>query len=452
MNKNKNQHIISKVEPGSIADELELEPGDILLSINGKEIEDVFDYHYLIHDEYLTAVFLKADGEEWELEIEKDYDDDLGIEFENGLMDDYKSCHNKCIFCFIDQMPKGMRDTLYFKDDDSRLSFLQGNYVTLTNMKDKDLDRIIRYKLAPINISVQTTNPELRCMMLHNRFAGDALKKIDRLYEGGIEMNGQIVLCRGINDGEELERSIRDLTKYLPYMESVSVVPVGLSKYRDGLFPLEPFTKEDARAVLTTIHKWQEICMKNHGTHFIHASDEWYLLAEWPLPEADNYDGYIQLENGVGMIRLLMDEFEEAMRQLAEEEAGEETDEALLPDRTRVHRLSLATGLLAALFLMQLSEKCHEAYPNYEITVYPIVNEFFGERITVSGLITGQDLEKQLKGRDLGEKLLLPCNMLRSGEEVFLDDMTLTELKESLQVPIDIVKSSGQDLLDAMLF
>ena len=452
MNKNKNQHIISKVEPGSIADELELEPGDILLSINGKEIEDVFDYHYLIHDEYLTAVFLKADGEEWELEIEKDYDDDLGIEFENGLMDDYKSCHNKCIFCFIDQMPKGMRDTLYFKDDDSRLSFLQGNYVTLTNMKDKDLDRIIRYKLAPINISVQTTNPELRCMMLHNRFAGDALKKIDRLYEGGIEMNGQIVLCRGINDGEELERSIRDLTKYLPYMESVSVVPVGLSKYRDGLFPLEPFTKEDARAVLTTIHKWQEICMKNHGTHFIHASDEWYLLAEWPLPEADNYDGYIQLENGVGMIRLLMDEFEEAMRPLAEEEAGEETDEALLPDRTRVHRLSLATGLLAAPFLMQLSEKCHEAYPNYEITVYPIVNEFFGERITVSGLITGQDLEKQLKGRDLGEKLLLPCNMLRSGEEVFLDDMTLTELKESLQVPIDIVKSSGQDLLDAMLF
>ena len=452
MNKNKNQHIISKVEPGSIADELELEPGDILLSINGKEIEDVFDYHYLIHDEYLTAVFLKADGEEWELEIEKDYDDDLGIEFENGLMDDYKSCHNKCIFCFIDQMPKGMRDTLYFKDDDSRLSFLQGNYVTLTNMKDKDLDRIIRYKLAPINISVQTTNPELRCMMLHNRFAGDALKKIDRLYEGGIEMNGQIVLCRGINDGEELERSIRDLTKYLPYMESVSVVPVGLSKYRDGLFPLEPFTKEDARAVLTTIHKWQEICMKNHGTHFIHASDEWYLLAEWPLPEADNYDGYIQLENGVGMIRLLMDEFEEAMRQLAEEEAGEETDEALLPDRTRVHRLSLATGLLAAPFLMQLSEKCHEAYPNYEISVYPIVNEFFGERITVSGLITGQDLEKQLKGRDLGEKLLLPCNMLRSGEEVFLDDMTLTELKESLQVPIDIVKSSGQDLLDAMLF
>ena len=445
-------HLIKTVKPDSIAEEMGIEPGDRLLEINGETVEDIFDYQYMIEEEYVEVLIAKPSGEEWLLEIDKDYAEDLGVEFENGLMDDYRSCSNKCIFCFIDQMPKGMRETLYFKDDDSRLSFLQGNYVTLTNMSDKDVERVIKYHMSPINISFQTTNPELRCMMLHNRFAGDALKKIDRLYEGGIEMNGQIVLCRGINDGEELERSIRDLTKYLPYMESVSVVPVGLSKYRDGLFPLEPFTKEDARAVLTTIHKWQEICMKNHGTHFIHASDEWYLLAEWPLPEADNYDGYIQLENGVGMIRLLMDEFEEAMRQLAEEEAGEETDEALLPDRTRVHRLSLATGLLAAPFLMQLSEKCHEAYPNYEITVYPIVNEFFGERITVSGLITGQDLEKQLKGRDLGEKLLLPCNMLRSGEEVFLDDMTLTELKESLQVPIDIVKSSGQDLLDAMLF
>ena len=449
---NKQTHKIAQVAPGSIAEELELAPGDVILAINDQPLEDIFDYHYLVEDEYLVVLVEKPDGEQWELEIEKDIDEDLGITFENGLMDDYRSCSNKCIFCFIDQMPPGMRDTLYFKDDDSRLSFLQGNYVTLTNMKQKDIDRIIRYRLDPINISVQTTNPALRCEMLHNRFAGDALKKIDILYEAGIRMNGQIVLCKGVNDGAELARSIRDLMKSQPYMESVSVVTGGLSKYRDGLFPLEPFTKEDARAVLTTIHKWQEICMKSHGTHFIHASDEWYLLAEWPLPEADNYDGYIQLENGVGMIRLLMDEFEEAMRQLAEEEADGETDEALLPDRTRVHRLSLATGLLAAPFLKQLSEKCHEAYPNYEITVYPIVNEFFGERITVSGLITGQDLEKQLKGRDLGEKLLLPCNMLRSGEEVFLDDMTLTELKESLQVPIDIVKSSGQDLLDAMLF
>ena len=446
------RHIINSIEPGSIAEEMELEPGDILISINGKEIEDVFDYHYLIHDEYLLAVFLKANGEEWELEIEKDYDEDLGIEFENGLMDDYKSCHNKCIFCFIDQMPKGMRDTLYFKDDDSRLSFLQGNYVTLTNMKEKDLNRIIEYKLAPINISVQTTNPELRCKMLNNRFAGDALKKIDRLYEGGIEMNGQIVLCKGVNDGEELERSIRDLTKYLPYMESVSVVPVGLSKYREGLYPLEPFTKEDAIKVLETIHKWQEICMKEHNTHFIHASDEWYLLADMPLPEEDSYDGYIQLENGVGMIRLLLDEFNAALEQLKTDREDGKTPEELLPDVKEHHKRTLATGRLAEPFLKQMAEACMKEFPNYEIEVVAIRNDFFGEMITVSGLLTGQDIVAQLKERDLGELLLLPGNLLRSGEEVFLDDMTLDEVKDALQVEIDIVKSSGQDLLDAMLF
>lgn len=451
------KHIIYKIEPGSIAEEMELAPGDALLAINGKEIGDVFDYHYLIHDEYLTVLIEKADGEPWELEIEKDYDEDLGIEFENGLMDDYKSCHNKCIFCFIDQMPKGMRGTLYFKDDDSRLSFLQGNYVTLTNMKDADLERIIEYKLAPINISVQTTNPELRCRMLRNRFAGEALKKIDRLCEAGIEMNGQIVLCKGVNDGEELERSIRDLTKYLPYMESVSVVPVGLSKYRDGLYPLEPFTKEDAKKVLGTIRKWQEVCMKDHGTHFIHASDEWYLLAGEELPGEENYDGYIQLENGVGMIRLLLDEFGEALEELRADKAGASSSKetaafcSQLTDRNETHVVSIATGYLAAPHLVQLAADCMREFPNYEIHVYAIRNDFFGERITVSGLLTGQDLKAQLTGKALGERLLLPCNLLRSGEEVFLDDMTLGELKTALQVEIDIVKSSGQDLLFSML-
>ncbi len=447
----KKQHVIDKIEPGSIAEELEIEPQDILLSINGKEIEDVFDYHYLIHDEYLTVLIRKSNGEEWELEIEKDYAEDLGIVFANGLMDDYKSCHNKCIFCFIDQMPKGMRETLYFKDDDSRLSFLQGNYVTLTNMKDKDLERIIAYKLAPINISVQTTNPELRCRMLNNRFAGEALKKIDRLYEAGIEMNGQIVLCKGVNDGEELERSIRDLTKYLPYMESVSVVPVGLSKYREGLYPLEPFTKEDAGEVLATIHRWQNICMESHGTHFVHASDEWYLLAEADLPGEENYDGYIQLENGVGMIRLLIDEFAEALETLQVRLTDTSVPKEELPDRTEQHEVSLVTGLLMAPFLQKMAEELMQVLPNYRLTVYPIRNDFFGERITVSGLLTGQDIRTQLQGKTLGERVLLPCNLLRSGEEVFLDDMTLSELNEALQVKIDIVKSSGQDLLDAML-
>lgn len=448
----KKKHVIASIEPGSIADEMELEPGDILVSINGMEIEDVFDYHYLIHDESIVAVFLKANGEEWELEIEKDYDDDLGIEFENGLMDDYKSCSNKCIFCFIDQMPKGMRDTLYFKDDDSRLSFLQGNYVTLTNMKEKDLQRIIDYKLGPINISVQTMNPELRCKMLNNRFAGEALKKIDRLFEGGIEMNGQIVLCKDVNDGEELERSIHDLTKYLPLMQSVSVVPVGLSKYREGLYPLEPFTKEDAKQVLATIHKWQAICMENFGTHFVHASDELYLLAEEPLPDEDNYDGYIQLENGVGMIRLLKEEFASAMTALLADKADETTPTELLPDAEKEHHVTLATGRLAFPFMKEMAEECMKEFSNYHIDVVAIRNDFFGERITVSGLLTGQDIIAQLKNRELGEKLLLPANLLRSGEEVFLDDITLSDVEETLQVKIDIVKSSGQDLLDAMLF
>lgn len=434
------EHIVYKVLPGSIAEELEVEPGDVLISVNDHEIEDIFDYHYYTNEEYLTVVIRKPDGEEWELEIEKEYEDDLGIEFENGLMDDYKSCHNKCIFCFIDQMPKGMRDTLYFKDDDSRLSFLQGNYVTLTNMKEHDLDRIIEYKLGPINVSVQTMNPELRCKMLNNRFAGDALEKLKRLYEAGIPMNGQIVLCKGVNDGAELERSIQELMEYMPIMESVSVVPVGLSKYRDGLYPLEPFEKEDACEVIDMIERYQKECVKQYGLHFIHASDEWYLLAERELPKADNYDGYIQLENGVGMLRLLRDEFAEALEQLGTDEVTKEE-----------YHITIATGLLAAPTLQELSEDFSKKFPQAKIEVVSIRNDFFGERITVSGLLTGQDLIAQLKDRNLGEKLLLPCNLLRSGEEVLLDDITLDELKKTLQVPIDIVKSSGRDLVSCLV-
>lgn len=444
------EHVIDKITPGSIAEEMEIEAGDILVSINGNEIEDVFDYHYMVNDEYLEVLIRKADGEEWELEIEKEYNEDLGIEFENGLMDDYKSCTNKCIFCFIDQMPPGMRETLYFKDDDSRLSFLQGNYITLTNMKDKDLDRIIQYHLAPINISVQTTNPELRCMMLHNRFAGDALKKIDRLYEAGIQMNGQIVLCKGVNDGEELERSIRDLSKYLPCMESVSVVPVGLSKYRDGLYPLEPFTKEDAIAVIETIEKWQDICMKEHDMHFIHASDEWYMLAERPLPDEDSYDGYLQLENGVGMMRLLMNEFTDALEEAKETEYKEEVMKVLEEDFDGHHKVSLVTGRLAAPFLREMADAFMKEFPGYEVEVVDIRNDFFGEKITVSGLITGQDLLAQTKEKEIGNVLAIPCNMLRMGERVFLDDVTVEDVEKTLQVPVLIVKSSGLALLEAM--
>ena len=328
------KHIINKVEKGSIADELNIAPGDALICINGQKIEDVFDYHYLIHEEEVTVLIRKPDGEEWEFEIEKDYDEDLGIVFESGLMDDYKSCRNKCIFCFIDQMPKGMRDTLYFKDDDSRLSFLQGNYITLTNMKQNDIERIIRYRLEPINISVHTTNPALRCKMLNNSFAGEALAHMQRLKEESIQMNGQIVLCKGINDGAELEQSIRDLTSYIPCMQSLSVVPAGMTKYREGLYPLEPFTKTDAGEVISVIHRWQQYCMERYGIHFVHAGDEWYLMAEKEIPKEETYDGYLQLENGVGMMRLLEDEFLEALDKTERKTAG-------------MRKLTIATGTLA---------------------------------------------------------------------------------------------------------
>lgn len=426
-------HLIQKVNEGSIAWEMEIEPGDYLLSINGTEIKDVFDYRYLIQDDYLEMVVRKADGEEWELEIEKDFDEEIGIEFENGLMDEYRSCHNKCMFCFIDQMPKGMRETLYFKDDDSRLSFLQGNYVTLTNMSDEDVDRIIRYRLEPINISFQAMRPELRCKMLHNRFAGDALKKAEKFRDAGIIMNGQIVLCKGENDGEELEYSLTELYKYLPYLQSLSIVPVGLSKYREGLYPLEPFTKEDAKEVLKTIHRWQKKAMEEFGTHFVHGGDEWYILAQEELPEEDSYDGYLQYENGVGMVRSMIVSVEEELKGLVGDE--------------RERHVSLATGKLMEPFLKKMIEQIQIKFPNVRADVYGIRNDFFGERITVAGLVTATDLIAQLKGKDLGEALMIPDCMLRSGEDVFLDDMTVSQVETALQVRLDIVKSSGQDFV-----
>ena len=443
MNRQKG-HLIKEVLPGSIAAELDIAAGDRLLAINNEIIEDIFDYQFYVEDTYIEILIEKSDGEQWVLEVDKDEDEDLGIIFDNGLMDDYRSCHNKCIFCFIDQMPKGMRDTLYFKDDDSRLSFLQGNYVTLTNMSDHDLDRIIKYHLSPINISFQTMNPQLRCKMLNNRFAGEALKKVDRLFDAGITMNGQIVLCKGVNDGAELEFSIREMMKYLPNLESVSVVPVGLSKFRDGLYPLMPFTREDAKEVLATIHHFQREIYEKYGTHFIHASDEWYILAGEELPPEENYDGYLQLENGVGMIRLLLSEFQDAMEKLRKEQ---ENDVILLKEQ----EVSMVTGKLAFPYIRQMAEEMMRTLPGLTIHVYGIRNDFFGEMITVSGLLTGQDIIKQLKGQPLGERLLLPQNVLRSGEEVFLDDVTVPELEKALQVRADIVKSSGYDFVDSVL-
>ncbi len=432
----RHEHRIKEVRAGSIGEELELQPGDMLLAVNGEPVEDIFDYQFMIEENEVILLIRKADGEEWELEIEKEESEDLGLVFENSLMDEYHSCRNKCMFCFIDQMPKGMRETLYFKDDDSRLSFLQGNYITLTNMSDKDINRIIRFHLAPINISVHTTNPELRCRMLTNRFAGEALKKIDRLYEAEIPMNGQIVLCKGVNDGAELERSIRDLLKYAPVMRSVSVVPVGLTKYRDGLYPLEPFTKEDAREVLRLIRSYQKQAYEQYGIHFIHASDEWYILAEEEIPTADMYDGYIQYENGVGMVRMFRDDLEAAL-------AGLSGDD-------RKGKVTLVTAKLIYPTICWAAEQIQKKYPNMELQVVCITNHFFGEQITVTGLLTATDIIEQLSVLELGDWVVLPSVVLKADEDIFLDDIALEDVQKTLQVPIHIVKSNGMGFIQAV--
>lgn len=426
-------HVIASVEEGSIAQEMDLVPGDAVYMVNHQVMEDVFDYQFLINDTFVVLNVIKENGEEWELEIEKDFDEDLGITFESSLMDDYRSCSNKCIFCFIDQLPPGMRETMYFKDDDSRLSFLQGNYITMTNMKDKDLDRIIKYRLEPINISVHTTEPDLRCMMLHNRFAGKLAGQLQKLYEGRIQMNAQIVLCKNINDGEHLDRTIEDLSRYMPWMEGVSVVPMGFTRFRDGLYPVEPFTEEDAGKVLDQIEKWQKRLLDEYDNRFIYAGDEWYIMAGRPLPSKEEYDGYGQLENGIGMMRLLIEEFNEALSELTGD------------DRKR--HVSIVSGVLASGYIQELTKALMEKYPNIQVDVHCIKNKFFGESITVTGLLTGQDIVAQLQGKDLGDVLLLPINMLRSGENVLLDDMTTLDIEKALQVPVDIIKSNGDDLI-----
>lgn len=450
-NTTKYRHVIKEVYPDSIAEEMEIEAGDILLSINNEKIEDVFDYRYFIQNEYIEVLIEKPDGEEWLLEIEKDYDDDLGMEFENGLMSEYKTCSNKCMFCFIDQMPPGMRETLYFKDDDSRLSFLQGNYISLTNMKMEDINRIVEMNLAPINISVQTTNPELRCKMLHNRFAGEKLQFLDVLFEHHIEMNGQIVVCKDVNDKKELERTIDDLSKYLPFMRSVSAVPAGITKFREGLFPLELFTKEEACKVIDLIESRQQKYYEEYGLHFIHASDEWYIIAERDFPEEERYDGYIQLENGVGMMRMFKNEFQEELMALRESKEYPELKETV--SRT----VTIATGKLTHSTICEFSAQLMELFPNLTVNVAAIRNDFFGETITVSGLITGQDLVSQLQetkdgGVVLGADLLIPSNMLRTGEQVFLDDYTVSDVEEALNLKLTAVEEGGKSFIDAVLY
>ena len=421
------EHKIVKVLPGSIGEELDIASGDVLLKVNGQDIEDIFDYRSLTEEDLVTILIRKPDAEEWELEIEKDPYEDLGLVFESDLMSDYRSCRNNCIFCFVDQMPPGLRETLYFKDDDSRLSFLQGNYITCTNMSDKDIQRIIHYRMEPMNISVHTTDPELRVKMLKNRFAGKIMDQLRMFYEAGLHMNAQIVLCKDINDKEALQRTLEDLYQFLPVLESVSVVPVGLTKYRDNLYPLKPVEKEDA---------YQEF-----GLHFVHASDELYLMADRDFPEEERYDGYMQLENGVGMGRLLLTESKEAVDEMI-------SDGLTCEDVS----VSIATGLLAEDILKQVLKIVLDAYPERagKVDIYGIRNDFFGPSVTVAGLITGKDLICQLKDKSLNNVVVIPNVMLRSGEEVFLDDVTLSEAEEALGRRVFAIPTDGQTLVSLM--
>lgn len=429
----KSQNIIIKVEEDSIAEEMGIEPGDILITINNNYIKDVLDYRYFIQDEYIEVVIKKPNGEEWELEIEKDEFEDLGIVFESGLMDKAKSCSNKCIFCFIDQNPKGMRKTIYFKDDDSRLSFLQGNYVTLTNMKDEDLDRIIFYHLSPINISVHATDLEVRKFMLKNPNSVKIMEQIEKLAAANIKMNFQIVLCKDVNDKHILDKSIQDLSKYLHLGCSMAIVPLGVTKYRDHLPQIESFSKEDSLSIIKQVEKWQNKLESQFGTKFVFLSDEFYLKAEIPLPNGDYYEGYPQLENGVGMITLMEEEFFEYFNTLQ----GDSIKRAY----------SVATAKLAYPLIKKLCDNICKKFTNTKINVYEIKNEFFGETITVSGLLTGGDIINQLKDKELGNRLFLPENCVRAQDTVLLDDLDLTDIEKQLEIEVCLSKDNGADFI-----
>ncbi|MGN0599861.1 MAG: DUF512 domain-containing protein [Oscillospiraceae bacterium] len=413
-----------------------IKENDILISLNGHNIRDVLDYMYYAAEINVSAT-VERSGRRLTFHIEKSEYDDLGLEFETFLMDKKQSCTNKCIFCFIDQMPPNMRETLYFKDDDSRLSFLQGNYVTLTNLDQKEIDRIIEMRLN-INISVHTTNPELRCMMMHNRFAGEKLKYLKQFADAGIAMNCQIVLCPGINDGEELRRTLTDLGALMPNIKSVAVVPVGLTKFRDELYPLEKFKKENAGQVIDLIEGFQAEFLKKYGTRLVFPADEFYITAERELPDGDYYEDYCQYENGVGMLRSLADEFEAAIKN------------ADYPTKSRT--VSIATGTAAYDFISKLVKQAEEKWENIKCNVYNIRNDFFGETITVTGLITAQDIIAQLKGRELGDTLLISKNMLMRDSDIFLDDLRITDVEKALGVSVRPVDNDGFELLDAILY
>ena len=429
--------VVRHVDPRSPAHRSGVRAGDTLLEINGTPIVDVLDYKFYSYDPRLELTLLSPDGTRRTVHVRKEEGQDLGLDFETYLMDRARSCANNCIFCFVDQMPPGMRDTLYFKDDDARLSFLMGNYLTLTNLSKREVQRIIDLHISPINVSVHATDPQLRVEMLKNKRAGESIDIMRRFAAANITMNCQIVSCPGVNDGPALDRTLKDLSEMYPGVASVAIVPVGVTKFREGLCPIVPYTKEQAAAVIAQVEAFGKEFMKEHGTRLAWCSDEFYLLAGQPLPEKPFYEDMAQLENGVGMLRLLLSQAEMA---LDEPELGE-----LVP-------FSVATGVSAAPFIDQILQKVKEKVPQLQGHIYPIRNRFFGETITVSGLVTGQDLIAQLKEQELGQRLLIPSNMLRAGESVFLDDVTVADVERELGVTVCPVDAeSGFDLVDAML-
>ena len=412
--------------------------GDILVSINGNKIRDVLDYRFYLTERCVQLLLLR-DGAEISVTIRKDEYDDIGLDFETPLMDKKQRCHNNCIFCFIDQNPEGLRESLYFKDDDSRLSFLHGNYITLTNMTEEDVARIVKMRFSPINISVHTTNPDLRVKMMKNKRAGEVLSYLDDFYKAELNMCGQLVLCHGINDGEELIRSMNDLFKYFPYMTSVSVVPAGMTKFREGLYKLDDFSSEAAAEVIDTVNSFGDRLRERVGTRMFYVADEFYLKAGRAIPDADYYEDYQQIENGVGMLRSFADEFDMGAEDIAE-----------LARTAKPRQVSVATGVASYPLISSLARRISALTDKVEINVYEIKNYFFGESITVSGLLTGKDIYTQLKDKDLGQALLVPRNALRAGEDVFLCGMTLSELSEKLNVGIRVTENDGFDFIDAV--
>ena len=430
---------ITDVLPNSRAYKVGMRKDDVLISINGREIRDVLDYRFYLAEEDITLA-VKRGEEVLEFNIKKQEYDDIGLDFETPLMDKKHSCENKCIFCFIDQLPKGMRETLYFKDDDSRLSFLHGNYVTLTNMHDRDIDRIIEMHISPVNISVHTTNPELRCKMMHNKRAGDVLSYLKRLADANISLCCQIVLCKGINDKDELDRTLHDLMELRPAVQSVAIVPSGLTKFRDGLYSLEPFTKEDARSVIKQINAYGDWCLKKFGTRLFFPADEFYIKAELPLPSDEFYEDYSQIENGVGMLTDMQTGIDYELE-----------DTTPYKDFKAPRKVSIATGYAAYAHICEISDKLMKAFDGLNITVYKIKNDFFGETITVAGLLTAKDISEQLKGKDLGDALLIPQSALRADGAVFLDDVSPEQLSKTLGVEILPTRGDACEFIENVL-